>query len=36
MKMKVEHIKICGFVVKDMLKGKYIALNAYARKEEKS
>lgn len=34
--MKAEHIKICGLVVKDMLKGKYIALNAYARKEKKS
>lgn len=33
-KMKVEHINICGFVVKYMLKGKSVALNT--RKEEKS
>lgn len=32
--MKVEHINICGFVVKYMLKGKSVALNT--RKEEKS
>lgn len=34
--MKVQHIKIFGFVAKAMLRGKFVALNAYIRKEEKS
>lgn len=34
--MKTQHIKICGFVAEDTLRGKSVALNAYTTKEEKS
>lgn len=33
--MKIQHIKICD-TAKSVLRGKFIALNAYIRKQEKS
>lgn len=36
MKLKIQHIKIYGLVAKAMLRGKFIALSAYIKKEKKS
>lgn len=32
----MKHIKICDFIAKAMLRGKFIAPKAYIRKKEKS